>query len=127
MNKATFDTRFFAELYYSQDESAKKKIKSKRAQRGNYISAVVIHEMYKLAIARQGREVAKNIVADLRQDFDVIPIDDQIAELSAELSHKYHLPMGDSMIAATALLLKAICVTDDPHFKQIKEIETSWI
>jgi predicted nucleic acid-binding protein len=35
--------------------------------------------------------------------------------------------MGDSMIAATAAMLKAVCVSDDPHFKQIKEIETSWV
>ena len=35
--------------------------------------------------------------------------------------------MGDSMIAATALVLKAVCITDDPHFKQIKEIETEWL
>jgi predicted nucleic acid-binding protein len=35
--------------------------------------------------------------------------------------------MGDSMIAATASLLKAVCITDDPHFRQIEEIETAWI
>jgi predicted nucleic acid-binding protein len=35
--------------------------------------------------------------------------------------------MGDSMIAATAFVLKAVCISDDPHFEQIKEIETAWI
>ena len=35
--------------------------------------------------------------------------------------------MGDRMIAATASILKAVCFSDDPHFKQIKEIETNWI
>jgi hypothetical protein len=35
--------------------------------------------------------------------------------------------MGDSMIAATSLVLKAVCISDDPHFKQISEIETTWI
>ena len=81
----------------------------------------------KLAIAREGREVAKLKVANLKENFEVIPVDDQIAQLSAELRHKYPLPMGDSMIAATALVLKAVCITDDPHFKQIKEIETEWL
>ncbi len=33
-------------------------------------------------------------------------------------------PTGDSMIAATALTLKAVCVTDYQHIKQIKEIQT---
>jgi len=32
--------------------------------------------------------------------------------------------MGDSMVAATAFTLKAVCVSDDPHFKEIK---TAWI
>jgi hypothetical protein len=31
------------------------------------------------------------------------------------------------MIAATAAILKAECVSDDPHFKQIKEIHTIWL
>jgi predicted nucleic acid-binding protein len=35
--------------------------------------------------------------------------------------------MGDSMIAATAALLNASSVSDDPHFKQIKEIQTIWL
>jgi len=35
--------------------------------------------------------------------------------------------MGDSMIAATASAFRAVLISDDPHFKQIKEIETAWI
>jgi hypothetical protein len=53
-------------------------------------------------------------------------VDDQIAQLSVEFRHKYHLSMGDSMIAATASILHAVCITD-PHFKQISEIQTEWL
>jgi predicted nucleic acid-binding protein len=88
---------------------------------------VVVHEIYNLAIAREGREVAKLKVAFLKQGFEVVPVDDKIAQISAELRHEYDLSMGDSMIAATASLLKAVCISDDPHFSQIKEIETKWI
>jgi len=126
MNKAVYDTRFFAESYYSKDESLLKKIRAHRARK-RYVSAIVIHEVYNLAIKLEGRETAKNQVAHLREEFEVVPVDDQIAETSAELRHKYHLSMGDSMIAATALILKAVCITDDPHFKEIKEIEIAWI
>jgi hypothetical protein len=36
--------------------------------------------------------------------------------------------MGDSVIAATAAaVLKATCITDDPHFMRVKEIETEWL
>ena len=127
MNKAVYDTRFFTQLYYSKDEPLLKKIKAEKARKEKYVSAVVVHEIYNLAIAREGREIAKLKVAFLKQGFEVVPVDDQIAQISAELRHKYDLSMGDSMIAATASLLKAVCISDDPHFKQIKEIETTWI
>jgi predicted nucleic acid-binding protein len=51
----------------------------------------------------------------------------QIAKTSAELRHKYKISMADSIIAATALTLKAPCITDDTHIKTIKEIKTKWI
>jgi len=35
--------------------------------------------------------------------------------------------MTDSVIAATSLLLNAICISDDPHLKVIREIKTKWI
>ena len=127
MNRAVYDTRFFMELYYSKDEALLKKIKEEKARKEKYVSAVAIHEVYKLSIAREGRETARLKVAVLKQDFKIVPVDDQVAEFSAELRHKYKLSMGDSMIAATASILKAVCVSDDPHFQQIKEIKTTWI
>ena len=126
MNKAVYDTRFFAESYYSKDKAALERIRSHRALK-RYVSAVVIHEVYQLAISREGREVASLKVANLLGTFEVVAVDNQIAQISAALRHKYQLSMGDSMIAATALMLKAVCISDDPHFKQIKEIETDWI
>lgn len=127
MNKAVYDTRFFSQLYYSKDEHLLKKIKAEKARKEKYVSAIVVHEIYNLAIAREGREIAKLKVAFLKQGFEVVPVDDQIAQISAELRHKYNLSMGDSMIAATASILKAVCISDDPHYRQIKEIETTWI
>ncbi len=126
MNKAVYDTRFFAELFYSTNESFHKRILEQKFRK-RFTSAVVIHEIYRLALKREGRETARLKVTLIKKDFEVIPVDEQIAQASAELRHKYQLSMGDSMIAATALTLKAVCITDDPHFKQIKEIVTEWI
>ena len=127
MNKVVYDSRFFVELFYSTNESFNKKILSQKIKKERTTSAVVIHEIYRHAIKREGRETAKLKIALIKKDFKVIPVDEQIAQLSAEFRHKYNLSMGDSMIAATASALKAVCVTDDPHFKQISEIETIWI
>lgn len=126
MNKAVYDSRFFADLFYATNDSLHKKILNQKVK-ARFTSAVVIHEIYQLALKREGRETAKLKVALIKKDFQVISVDEQIAQLSAEFRHKYQLSMGDSMIAATASMLKAVCITDDPHFKQIDEIQTEWI
>ena len=127
MSKAVYDTRFFVEFYYSKDEKLLRRIRDEKKHPEKYVSVVVVHELYRLTIEREGRETAKLRVALLKQEFKVVPVTAEIAEISAELRQKHHLSMGDSMIAATASSLKALCVSDDPHFKRIKEINTTWI
>src|SRR3989337_3209998 len=127
MSKAVYDTRFFAEFYYSKDEKLVRKAREEKRRQEKFISTIVIHEVYRLTLAREGRETAVLRTALLKQDFKVIPVTAEIAEVSAELRQQHQLSMGDSMIAATASSLKALCVSDDPHFKRIKEIKTTWI
>ena len=127
MSKAVYDTRFFVEFYYSKDEKLLKRLREEKRQPEKYASTVVIHELYNLTIEREGREIAVLRVALLKQEFKVVPVSAEIAEISAEFRHKYNLSMGDSIIAATASSLKAMCISDDPHFKRVKEIKTTWI
>jgi len=124
---AVYDTRFFAILFGCNDEQTTKKIRREMTRNKRYVSSVVVHELYHTAIATEGRETAQAKVSLVKQDFEVVPVDAEIAEFSAELRHKYHISMGDSMIAATACALKAFCITDDQHIRQIKEIQTEWL
>ena len=127
MSKAVYDTRFFAQFYYSKDEKLLRRLRDEKRQPEKYASTIVIHELYNLTLEREGRETAVLRAALLKQEFTVVPVTAEIAEISAEFRHKYNLSMGDSMIAATASSLKATCITDDPHFKHIKELKTTWI
>lgn len=127
MSKRVYDTRFLVEAVYSKNPEFQRKADAEKKNRERYVSAVAVHELYRLTLAREGRETAKLRISLLKQTFKVIPVDEQIAQLSAELRQKYQLSMGDSMIAATASMLSAVCVSDDPHFKQIKEIHTTWV
>jgi len=127
MSRTVYDTRFFVELYYSNDKKTLQRTKIEKRRKEKYISTIVIHEIYKLTLAHEGRETAALRATLLKKDFKTVPVDAEIAEISAELRHKYNLSMGDSMIAATAVSLKAICVSDDPHYHHIKEIKTTWI
>ena len=126
MHRAIYDTRFFIEFFYSKDAVVQKKLKNEKNRKDRYVSTIVIHEIYKLSLAHEGLETAKLRAALIKKYFKVIPVDDQIAQISAELRHKYNLSMGESMIVATASILKAHYITDDPHFTQITEIQTSW-
>jgi predicted nucleic acid-binding protein len=128
MSKAVFDTRFFIEHYYSQNQATLQKTKEElRQTKERYISTIVIHEIYQLTLQKEGRETAKLRTNLLEKDFKTINVDPKIAKTSAELRHKYKTSMADSIIAATALTLKATCLTDDPHIKTIKEIKTKWL
>jgi predicted nucleic acid-binding protein len=127
MNKTVYDSRFFMDFFYTKDKEVISRLKELKKQKNKYISAIVIHEVYKFSILREGRDTAKLRASLMREEFQVIPVDEQLAQISADLRVKYKLSMGDSMIATTAIMLNAVCVSDDPHFQQIKEIKTAWI
>ena len=127
MSSAVYDSSFFIEFFYSKQENLRTRIKQERKRKKKYVSTIALHEVYKLSLTREGQETAKLRAALLKRDFRIVPVDDQTAQISAELRHKYNLSMGDSMIAATASILNATCISDDPHFQQIKEIKTTWI
>ncbi len=127
MLKTTYDTRFFVELYYSKEERTLSKIRAEKTRKEKYISTIVLHEIYKLTLAQEGRQTAQLRTTLLENDFKTVPVTAEIAKTSAELRHKYKISMGDSIIAATAQTLKATCISDDHHFQKIKEINSKWI
>jgi len=128
MSKVIFDTRFFIEHYYSDDQRVLRKTKDEiRRNRGRFISSIVVHEIYWLTLGCEGHETAVLRADLLEKDFKVVNVDAEIARVSAELRHKYKLRLADSIIAATALVLKATCLSDDPHLETIREIKTKWI
>ena len=128
MPKTVYDTRFFLEHYYSREASMLRKTREaiKKATE-RFISAIVLHEIYWLTLTQEGKETATLRASLLEKDFKVVKIDAEIAKTSAELRLKYRLSMADSIIAATALMLKATCLSDDPHFKTVDAIKTTWI
>jgi len=127
MNKAVFDTRFFIESFYTKDQGLLQRIREQKRRDHRFVSSVVIYEVYKITLLREGRVTAKTRAVRIMGDFETVPVDNEIAQLSAELGHKYHLSMGDSIIAGTAQKLGAVCISDDPHFTEIKEIKTTWL
>ncbi len=125
--RSIYDTRFFVEYFYSDDERALTKLKEDlRATRERVVSVVTIHEIYKIVLEREGREVAKLRGETIRRDFEVADMDYVLAIESAEIRRKYRIPFADSVIIATALRWICPVVSDDPHFKKVKDVKTRW-
>ena len=128
MPNLVYDTRFFIEHFYSTNEKVQEATKREiLVNKAKYVSVITLHEIYRLTLQKEGREVAEVRVNLVSKDFEVVGVDSAIALKAAEMRHGLSLPMADSLIAATALILKAVCISDDPHFDKLRNISTRWI
>jgi len=134
MSSAIFETRFFIYFFASPDSDIQRKLLVlMRRYRPRLISVITLYEIYKLSLEREGKETAETRIARMRKEFGVIAVDDSIAIRGAQLKHaakvrsNEDVPMADSLIAATSIVSKAICITDSPHFDKIPLVKRKWI
>lgn len=126
--RVMYDTRFIAAIYYPKDEEEARKIRSELTSTlSRYISSVTIYEICKLSLETEGRQTADLRAELLKQDFTVVNVDWAIAKEAALVWKKYQVPMADAIIAATAIRMKAPCVTNDEHFHKMKELKSRWV
>jgi predicted nucleic acid-binding protein len=127
------DTRFLREYTYSnQDETKRKalrKLKSLIASNEGILPTIVLAEITQITCTLLGRDMARSqsqaLVHSGLQIQDLTP---QIAEQAGLLKCQYsNLPMGDCIIAATALLNHARVLSDDPHFDKVKDLKRVWL
>ena len=127
MKKKVYDTRFFMEYFYTSGKDVLKRMKTDLQNTKNrYVSVITLHEIFNLVLKKEGEEVAKLRVKVVEKDFKVINVNKEIAISSAKIRFKYHIPLADSIIVATAQKIGATVITDDPHFEEIREIKTKW-
>jgi predicted nucleic acid-binding protein len=125
--RSLYDTRFFVEYFYSCDAELLRRLKEDlRAVRERIVSALTVHEIHRLNLEREGRDVATLRSNTIRGDFKVVDVGYEVAVRSAELRSKHRIPMADSVIAATAQIHGCPLVSDDVHFKEIKDLKTRW-
>ena len=122
-----YDTRFFIELYLTEEKLSKKKKLKELAREGGMVSTITLHEFYKINLEIRGKEVASIRHRRLVETYDVMDVTETIARQGAEYRKGKKIPMADALIAATASERKAIVVSDDPHFKEIERIKTKWV
>ncbi len=76
---------------------------------------IVIYEVYKHSKRLRGEEGALDAVAAM-QKTQVVPLNEELALVAADLSLETKLPMADAIILATARLFDAEVITSDADF-----------
>jgi toxin FitB len=82
---------------------------------------VVVYEVYK-KIKKERTEEDALLAISLMKKTSLIPLEESIALLAADMSLKYALPMADAMVYATAVEKDADLVTSDAHFKGLEKV-----
>ncbi len=122
-----YDTRFFAESFYTSDQQLAKKLREEFSSvNKRLVSSLTIHEIHRIVLKKEGKAVATLRSNIIRRDFQVIDVDYQIAVKSAELRNNHPMPMADSVIAATAQIYGCPLFSDDAHFKNIENLKMVW-
>lgn len=120
-----YDTRYFWAMYTTKDPENTGKLKFLLVERGHrFVSSVTLYEIYKLSIVNEGKDVAELRCNVVKKDMQVVSVESEIAEEAARLSYMRKIPMADALIMATARIIGAECITDDPHFTLVK---TRWV
>jgi len=127
------DSRFIMEYFYSDKtetrQKATKKLKDLIQRKEGILPTIVISETIQTICEKIGKEEAEICYANLTESgLKIQTLTSQIAKQAGLLRSKYrNIPMGDCIIAATAIANQATILSDDPHFDAIQETKRSWI
>jgi predicted nucleic acid-binding protein len=122
-----YDTRFFVEYFYSDDPEFVGKLKRElKSVKKRMVCTLTVHEIHRINLKREGKDVATLRSNIIRGDFEVIDVDYKIAVKSAELRSMHQMPMADSVIAATAQIHECPVFSDDAHFCEAQNLKTKW-
>lgn len=131
--KEVLDSRFLIEHYYSTSTETRQKtshrIRELARRKEGILPTIVISETIQTVCSKIGKEEAEicyqTILASGLQIQSLTPTIAKQAGL-IRCQHK-NTPMGDCIIAATAIANQARILSDDPHFDTIKETKRTWI
>jgi predicted nucleic acid-binding protein len=131
--KYLLDSRFLIEYYYSQDIDTKQKANQKMKEliknSNGIIPTIVICETIQLIYSKEGKQKADMIYLSIvSSGIKIENLSSSIAKDAGILKSTYkHIPIGDCIIAASAISNQAKILSDDPHFDLIKETKRTWL
>lgn len=126
------DTRFLLVHSFPADEDERARIRELMHQSLReqlVIPSVVVTEYFKTAGRKIGKQGVSTQISILKENgAEISDFDESTAFLAGELSLKNERrSIGDTIIAATALVVRAShIISDDPHFHEFG-LKTKWI
>lgn len=118
-----FETRYFWAVFTAKDSEYVNRLKGIfDASKTRYASSISVYEVYKLTLVQEGKTLADLRATTIKKQLTIVDVDAEIAEEGAKISHKLRVPMADALIMASAKKLRVPCVTDDPHFTEVKRV-----
>jgi predicted nucleic acid-binding protein len=131
--RTVLDTRFLTEHFYSDKNETKqktaKKLRELAQRKEGILPTITISEIIQITCEKRGKDLAETRYHALMQSgLQIINLTPTIAKQAGliKCEHK-NIPMGDCIIAATAMANQAHILTDDPHFDAVKETKRTWI
>jgi predicted nucleic acid-binding protein len=131
--KTVLDTRFLTEHFYSDKTGTKqktaKKLKELVQRKEGILPTIAISEVIQITCENRGKELAEIRYSVLIESgLQIINLTPTIAKQAGliKCQHK-NVPIGDCIIAATAIANQACILSDDPHYDTIKETKRTWI
>ena len=131
--KEVLDTRFLREYFYPSraeiKEKAIRKLDTLITKNEGILPTIVIAEITQITCEIRGKAMAESRYQALIQSgIEIQNLTPIIAEYAGLYkSQCKNLPMGDCIIAATAVLNHAKILSDDPHFDHLSEVKRVWI
>jgi len=131
--KFVLDSRFLIEYYYSQSIDTRQKVNQKMRElikNGNgIIPTIVICETIQLIYSKEGKQKAEMIYLSIvSSGIKIENLSPNIAKDAAILKSTYrHVPIGDCIIAATAIKNQARILSDDTHFDLVEATKRTWL
>ncbi len=118
-----FETRYFWAVFTATDRKDADKLRGIFDRtKAAFASSISVYEVYRLTLAHEDKTVAQLRADTIERDFTIVEVDSGIAKEGARIGHKLRVPMADALIMATAKRLRVPCVTDDPHFTEVKRV-----
>lgn len=131
--KFVLDTRFLAEYFYTVDtrlrHEASQKLDELSRDKDGIIPTIVVCELIKLICSDEGKERSEMIYSSLvKSGLKIESLTPSIAKEAGLLKSVHrNVPVGDCIIAATAIKNQARIISDDRHFDEIEGTKRVWL